>query len=256
MGQRILDPTALLGTRSLLVDGQGNGDFSSIQSALDYASLFATAASRWSVRVAPGAYAESLALKDYVDLAALAPGQAAKVCPASNSAIRSAATCCVSDLWLSSSDAAVIQNGTGFSGSLELLGVRTEQTMLDIPSLSWSSGSLLARDCWLACGGPVQVSGGTASFHNVAMRNQAAEDGGSNIALYLQGGTALLHGCLVENVSPAGYAVYIDAAISSLRLVHSTLRVSNATYAIHTTLAVSAALACCCGNAAQPPQAP
>ena len=57
----------------------------------------------------------------------------------------------------------------------------------------------------------------------------------------------------MENVSPAGYAVYIDTALTSLRLHHTTLRVSTATYAIHATLAVSAALACCCGNAALHP---
>ena len=68
MGSRILSGSSLLGQQTLLVDSQGNGDYTTIQAALNAAAVYATTTSRWSVRVAPGLYTEQITLKNYVDL--------------------------------------------------------------------------------------------------------------------------------------------------------------------------------------------
>ncbi len=84
---RIIDPPGLAGTRTLLVDGQGNADYNTIQAAIDAAAAVATINERWQVRVAPGVYAENLVMADYVDLVGLAPGRAALIKPASGVAL-------------------------------------------------------------------------------------------------------------------------------------------------------------------------
>ena len=68
MGSRILPGSSLLGQQTLLVDSQGNGDYTTIQAALNAAAVYATTTSRWSVRVAPGLYTEQITLNNYVDL--------------------------------------------------------------------------------------------------------------------------------------------------------------------------------------------
>ena len=54
MPERILPASSRLGTQTLVVDSQGDGDYTSIQAALNAAANYASADSRWLVRVAPG----------------------------------------------------------------------------------------------------------------------------------------------------------------------------------------------------------
>jgi hypothetical protein len=82
------------------------------------------------------------------------------------------------------------------------------------------------------------------------LRNQAAADGGQNMALYVQHGALRLEHCLVENISPAGYCLLIDGAVASLNAGHTTFRKADATYAIKVSGATTRpmTLARCCGN--------
>lgn len=248
MGKRILDSSSLLGSQTLLVDGQGNGDTTSIQAALDMAAQYATAENRWSVRVAPGVYSEALRLRDYVDLHGLGPGRAIRLRRASGPLILSPAVCCLGDLWLETVDAAVLSLGSAFSGRIELERVTIDQYALDVPALQVAGGELLAARCWLASGGAVALSGGRLELRQTTLRNQAEDDGGQNMALYASGGTLRLESCVIENVSPAGYAAYLDASTADLRAWSSLFRKASASYAIHAAQAVAFPLAACCGN--------
>lgn len=250
---RILPNTHRLGTQTLLVDAQGDGDTTSIQAALDIAANFATLDSPWSVRVAPGTYSEQLILRDYVDLLGLGPGRATRMCRQSGAVISQPATCTVANLWIETSDTPAIALDDGFSGVLDLDGVIVDQAALDVQAVQVAGGTLRLARCLLASGGAVELSGGTLLVHHSVIRNQAVYDGGQNMALYIQHGTLLLHGCLVENVSPAGYAVYIDNSVTSLKGYHTVFRAASATYAIHTALPATFSLAACCGNAALHP---
>lgn len=249
MAERILPTSSLLGTQSLVVDAQGNGDYTTIQAALNAAAPYASASARWTVRVAPGLYQERLTLKDNVDLCGLTPGRAAHLKMDSGALISTPASCTLADLWLETADAAVLSLGSAFSGALELYRVIIDQAALDIPAISQAGGSLLISASRLASGGAVELSGGSLQVYQSILRNQAGYDGGANMVLRLSHGSLLLAGCLVENVSPAGYAVYIDNSVTSLKAYHSTLRKVDAGYAIHVSGAARAmTLAGCCGN--------
>ena len=250
MGVRILPGSSLLGTQTLLVDAQEDGDTTSIQEALNAAAAFASASRCWSVRVAPGTYSEQITLKDYVDLLGLGPGRAVRFKRSSGALIAAPATCTVSNLWLETGGAPVLSLGAAFGGILELDGVIIDQAALDVQSIQVAGGTLRLSCCLLAAGGGLELSGGALKAYDSILRNQAASDGGQNMALYIQHGTLLLAHCLVENLSPAGYCVYIDNTVTSLKAYHSTFRKADATYAIHATRSTDFTLAACCGNGA------
>ena len=202
----------------------------------------------------PGLYQEPLVLKDYVDLCGLSPGRGAHLKLDSGALITAPATCTLAMLWLETTDAAVLNIGAAFSGSMELHGVIIDQAALDIPSISQAGGSLLITGSRLASGGALELSGGSLQVYQSTIRNQAAYDGGANMALRISHGSLLLAGCLVENLSPAGYAVYIDNSVTSLKAYHSTFRKASGSYAIHVSGAArEMILAGCCGNAALHP---
>lgn len=246
---RILPDSSLRGARTLLVDSQGNGDFTTIQAALNHAAQYASPQAPWVVRVAPGVYPENLALKDWVDLYGLGPGSASQVSPSSGSAIVTPATCSVAHLALSSRDAVVALTGPAFIGWLNLLAVTINQSALDIYSLQVEGGRLSLTGCWLAAGGPLYMGSGWLEAYHSVLVNQALEDGGANMALYIRGGTLKLVGCQVENRSPAGYCVYIDQPALSLHANHCLFHCATSTYAIHATLSAGFNLAACAGNA-------
>jgi hypothetical protein len=250
---RILPSSSLLGTQTLLVDAQGNGDYRSIQAALNAAAPYATAASRWSVRVAPGTYTEQLILKDYVDLIGLGPGRATRLKRANGALITAPAPCTLTNLWLEAVDTAALSLGSSFSGVLELDDVIIDQAALDVQSVQVAGGTLKINRSVLAAGGPFELAGGSLHAHHSVIRCQAASDGGQNMAIYVQGGTLLLTHCLVENVSPAGYGAYIDNTVASLKAYHTTFRKSTETYAIHASLSTAFTLAACSGNGALHP---
>ena len=250
MSSRILPSSYLLGQQTLLVDAQGNGDYTTIQAALNAAAVYATVTSRWSVRVAPGLYTEQITLKDYVDLTGLGPGRATRLKRSSGNLFAAPASCVVANLWLETVDAPVVSTGGAFAGTLELDDVIVDQTVLDVASIQVASGTIIVNRSNLSCGGYLDLSAGTLKVHHSIIRNQALSDGGANMVLYIQGGTLLLTHSLLENVSPAGYCVYIDGAVSSLKAFHSTFRKSTSTNAIEVNGATnrSMVLARCCGN--------
>jgi hypothetical protein len=245
---RILPSSSLLGSQTLVVDAQGDGDYTSIQAALNLAAGYATAQSRWSVRVAPGTYTGQLCLKDYVDLVGLAPGRAAHLKSLSGPLIAEPATCVLANLWLETVDTSVLALETSFSGVLELENVLIDQCALDVPPLQVAGGLLKVRLSQVMSGGALELSGGRLEMTDSLLRNQALEDGGQNMVLYIHGGTLLLSHCLVENVSPAGYGVYIHTSAGSLKAYHSILRKATATYAVHAAVSQPFTLAACLGN--------
>lgn len=203
--------------------------------------------------MAPGTYSEQLNLRDYVDLLGLGPGRATRLARQSGAVISQPAQCTIANLWIETADTPAIALDESFAGVLELDGVIVDQAALDVQAVQVAGGTLKLARCLLASGGAVELSGGTLHAHHSVIRNQAAYDGGQNMALYIQHGTLLLQGSLVENVSPAGYGVYIDNTVASLKAYHTTFRKADATYAIHATLATAFALGACCGNAALHP---
>ncbi len=249
MGTRILSGSSLLGQQTLVVDSQGNGDYTLIQEALNAAAVYATYNSRWSVRVAPGLYTEQLTLKDYVDLSGLAPGRATRLYRSSGALIAAPASCVVSNLWLETVNSPIVSLGAAFTGKLELDNILIDQTALDISPIQVSGGQLRINRSTIASGGYFDLSGGSTQAHHSVIRNQAAADGGQNMVMYIQHGSLLLTHCLLENVSPAGYCVMIDNTVSSLKAYHTTFRKSTAAYAIEVSGAArSMVLASCCGN--------
>jgi hypothetical protein len=250
MGSRILSSSSLLGQQTLLVDAQGNGDYTTIQEALNVAALYATITSRWSVRVAPGLYTEQITLKNYVDLLGLGPGRATRLKRSSGALIAAPASCVVADLWLETVDTPVVTLSSGFTGTLELDNIIIDQTPLDIAPIQVAGGTININRSNISSGGYFDLSGGVLNAHHSVIRNQAASDGGQNMALYIQGGSLLLTHSLVENVSPAGYCVVIDGAVTSLKALHSTFRKSTSTEAIYVSGSTMRTFIFgkCCGN--------
>ena len=67
---RILPGIEVYGARFFVVDASGNGDYTTIQEAINKAQTQTPAAdSRWLIRIQAGTYQESLTLYDYIDLA-------------------------------------------------------------------------------------------------------------------------------------------------------------------------------------------
>jgi hypothetical protein len=250
MASRILSSSSLLGQQTLVVDSQGNGDYTTIQEALNAAAVYATTTSRWSVRVAPGLYTEQITLKNHVDLVGLAPGRATRLKRATGALFAAPASCVVADLWLETVDTPVVTLSTGFTGTLELDNIIIDQTPLDIAPIQVAGGTIKINRSNISSGGYFDLSGGTLEAHHSVIRNQAATDGGQNMALYIQGGSLLLTHSLIENISPAGYCVVIDGAVTSLKALHSTFRKSDSTDSIYVTGSTTRnfILAQCCGN--------
>ena len=248
MGNRIVGTTGQIGSNRLLVDYAGNGDTTSLQAALDAAAVYASASNRWLVQVAPGTYEGRLALKNYVDIAGLAPGAGVVIKALSGSLFSTPASCRISCCLLRTVDGTVVEAGSSFSGELVLDNVLIDQTPLDVSSLSVAGGTVKVCRSHLAAGGAAVISGGTLEIHHSTIRNQALSDGGSNAALSASGGTLIVYGSVIENTGAAGYGIYISGTSAVLKLYHSLVRKKSSSYAVHSASANSNGLMVACGG--------
>ena len=248
---RIIDPPGLAGTRTLLVDGQGNADYNTIQAAIDAAAAVATANERWQVRVAPGVYAENVVMADYVDLVGLAPGRAALIKPASGVALVGNVDATLANLMLASTNDAVIETEARVtSPEWHLYNIIIDQTV-QYHNIRHGGGKLHLWGCLIAGGGPIELEAAGSylyAYHSV-MRNKATSGSGHKVILVTHG-SMWLYGCLVENTASAGYGIYIANTPGTLKALHTTIRRANSTYSVTADLSCNFYMNGCVANAA------
>jgi hypothetical protein len=245
MPYRVL-PGGASSSRVYLVDGGGNGDFQTIQAALNAAhSQSPAAANRWLVLVGPGSYSESLTLYNYVDLSGLAPGPAAIVNgPSGYSAVSTPASCWLSNLRLSAQSDPVLLLNTALIEMLMDMVVIEESTP-GIGGIKVTAAcTLVMRSCDIQAGGNgLRTGAGTVRAYNSRLAHSHAVSGAATeYAVRVDGGTLVLDKCVVENTSPAGTGVYFSANPTSAKVLHCTVRKASGSYAVDAAVS--------CANAA------
>ncbi len=257
MPYRVL-PGGASSSRVYLVDGGGNGDYQSIQAALNAAHAQSPSASnRWLVLVGPGSYSESLVLYDHVDLSGMAPGPAAVItAPEGYSAISTPASAWLSNLRLSgASDPVLLLNSAGIELHLDTLVIDESDVGVDGIKVS-AACSLVMRHCDIQAGGEaLRVGGGSVdAYHSRFCHAHNDSGAGTEYAVRIDGGSLVMQHCVLENLSPAGAGVYFSADPTSAKLLHCTVRKASGSYAVQAAVsAPSAAVYGCCLNAAVDP---
>jgi hypothetical protein len=230
---RIVDIPSLAGTRTLLVDGQGNADYTVIQEAIDAAAAVASASERWQVRVAPGEYAENLVLADYVDLIGLGPGHGAVIAPSNGIAIQGNVDASMSYLKLATVDAAVIQTSVRVtSPNWYIVDCFVDQT-IQFPIIDHGGGKIHLRNCIMGSGKGIELSSTGShlyAYHSI-IRNKATSGSGHKV-ITVDHGTLYLYYTLVENLANAGYAIYINNTPGTLKAQHCIVRRKDSTYSV------------------------
>jgi hypothetical protein len=214
-----------------MVDGGGNGDYSTIQAAITAAHAEApTATERWLVLVGPGEYEESLTLYDYVDISGITPGFAARVvAPTGQNVIATVANCWLSNLYLSGQTDPVIQVNVA-AIELKLDTVRISESTADIGILKISAAATVElRNCDFAGAGNVlRVGAGTLKAYNSKFSCSAAS---TYYALQVDGGTVEMNHSIIEN-TVAGPGVYFSANPTSGKILHCTVRKASGTNSV------------------------
>ena len=112
---RVLAAAVTAPGRIIVVDLLGQGDYQTIQEAIDAAQAESPSnTEQWLVLVGPGVYAETLTLYDYVHVAGFAPGPTALIKPSGASAIANGAECTLSNLALSGDSSPLITTGVSW----------------------------------------------------------------------------------------------------------------------------------------------
>lgn len=255
MGSRILAAGGSSAARVLVVDKEGNADYTSIQDALDAANAESPSANeQWLVTVAPGVYQESLTLYDYVHLAALAPDRAVTINPSSGNAISNGAIMTLANIELAGDGSSAVFSATSLSGTMTLWNVTVEDTDATIPGLVLNAGSATFKlyHCDIQAGGPaLRFAQGTAKLYHCQLRHEHSQAGAATEgALEITNtGTLHLHHCLIENTSPTGPAIDFQASPTEVKILHSILRmVSGYSAAIDADVSVTPVIANCTGN--------
>jgi hypothetical protein len=235
-------PGGASSSRVYLVDGGGNGDYQSVQAAINAAHTQApTAEERWLVLVGPGAYVESLTLYDYVDVSGLAPGPAAIVqAPVGQYALATPASCWLSNLRLSgSTDPLLLLNASGIELVLDTVVVYESNPGVAALKVT-ANCTLRLRNCDIQAGGyALRLAAGTARLYDSRLcHNHSNAGAATEQALLVEAGTLLAERCAIENTSPAGSAVKFSANPTQARLLHCSLRKASG------SIAVEAAVAC------------
>lgn len=251
MGSRILVAGGTSPGRVLVVDPLGNGDYTTIQAAINTANgQSPTAAAQWLILVAPGDYDESLTLYDYVNVAGLAPDKAAFVSPTGSPAIATAATCTVSNLRVAGDTAPILRANVA-GKTLRLVNLILEEDDAEVDGLVVSTGTVELYDCHLQAGGPaLAITGGTVRVYGSLLRHShgsalAATEG----AVEIGGGTVEVVRSILENTAPIGPALEFTAAPTSARLLQCILRPVSGSNAIDADVAVTVTIAGCLGTA-------
>ncbi|RCK76865.1 MAG: hypothetical protein ANABAC_3290 [Anaerolineae bacterium] len=239
--------------RVILVDRGGNGDFTSIQMAIDAASARSPAATNpWLVLVAPGVYAENLTLADHVHLASLGL-QDTVILQANNPPLIEAAQCSMRGFRLEGAASPLIRAASNFSGKLSLQEVLIEATVAEQDALRLDGGQVEMQECRWTVGGRLVVNGGTLTVRRCHLIHQHASPlAPTQATIEVSGGALWLEYSLVENKAhPAsgGSALkFTLQAPSSVRLWHCILRAAGG-YSVDSTLNLNAVIAACRMNA-------
>ena len=234
-----------------VVDHAGNGDYQTIQAAINYQNTCSPSANnRRLVLVAPGRYIETLTLYDYIDVVGLGNDWSSMLYPDSDQAIDNFATCVVSNLRIVSDTSPIIQSGASATGkTLTLLNIKVEEDNSEIDAILIDSGTLEIRRCDLTFGGMcVDLNVGSLyvfdsrlnHYHtNGAAGLQHVVDCAASTSLYIERST-------IENTTDKGSAIRFAGAMTACKVLHSILRGSStATYSCVADVAVTLTIARC-----------
>jgi hypothetical protein len=255
--ERVLTGTEQYGSRSLVVDGLGNGDYTTIQAAIDAAnSQSPTANSRWLVRVAPGEYTESLTLYDYIDITGLGPSSNVYlITPAAQPAISNGAECTVSNIRIGGDNDPVIKSGT-FSATLTFINVWANETDAGVTFIQATSGDIEIVNSNFSVGGRLlYITTGTVYVYRSLLREYNTDGGGdtySTIEVDGAGTLEVYHSSVLNDASAGsgGAALKITDTPTAIILHHSLFRKASGSYSIDTTVTPAAYIGACVADAA------
>lgn len=255
MGTRVLVAGGATAARVLVVDKEGNADYTSIQNALDAANGESPSANKpWLILIAPGNYQESITLYDHVHLSGLAPDDLATINPSAGNAIKNGAIMTLANLQLAGDGSSTIFNGINLSGTMTLRHITIQDDDAEVPGLvlNSSTGTFKIFDSDLQAGGPaIRFTQGTAKIYDSILHHYhttagAATQGALEIT---NTGTLTIDRCTIENTSPIGPAIDFKASPTQVKILNSTLRMATSYSAvIDADVAVTPIIAACIGN--------
>ena len=254
---RVLSGSDTYGSRTMLVDGLGNGDYTTIQAAIDAAnSQSPTANNRWLVRVAPGEYTESLTLYDYIDIAGVGPGaNVYLITPPAQPAISNGAECTISNIRIGGDNDPVIKTGT-FSATLTFFNIVAEERDAGITFIQATSGDIEIVNSYLDVGGRLlYITTGSVYIYASTLREYNTDSGGDTYAVIEIDGAAdiqVFHTNIINDaVTGSGGAAVKITSIPNSAVFHNCLfRKATGTESIDTTVIPYIYLAACVANAA------
>jgi len=221
-------PGGASSSRCYLVDGGGNGDYQTIQAAINAAhTQTPTATNRWLVLVGPGTYAESLTLYNYVDVSGLSPGPAAiVVAPTGQYVIATPANCWVSNMKLSGLTDPIILVNT-ITGPFVLDSVVMDEYTESITGVKISADAVVElRSCQIKVGGHgvnITSLGAYLDIINSKIEHFNVSGAPTEYPLRVQGGYTLVENSVLDNLI-AGAGVYFAANPSQAKIINSIIR--------------------------------
>ena len=251
---RIITGSEDYGSRVITADGLGNGDYTTIQEAINAAQSQTPASdSRWLVLVAPGEYAESLTLYDYIDLAGMGAGYSSHLLSLSNqAAITNGAEVTISNLRISGENDPVIQTGAVFSGVMRFKNVVSDNDHDEVNLFQLVSGTVEIINSQLISQGRIfYITTGTLKTYDSTFIRDGAEN---EPPLEIAGAATVeaQRSSFLNTGSGGGAAVKITTGTpTSVIFHHSLFRLASGTYSIDGTSGTPAIyLAGCMANAA------
>ena len=254
MTDRILSSNTSNPAYIIVVDHGGNGDYTSVQDAMDYAnSMNPSALAQWLVLVAPGIYLDVLTLYDYVNIAGLSPDHSTILIPSGDVLASNLANCTISNLKIICNTSPIIGSGVGSSGkTLTMRNVYCEENDAEIDFLELLSGTVVLDRCNLRFGGSILLNAG-ALYVRESILDHYHTNGGApteNTIEVAASTTLEIVRSTVKNTSPDGSAIKFSGAPTSCKLLHSIFKKSSAaTYSLDTATAISITMTRCLINA-------
>ncbi|HDZ37101.1 MAG TPA: hypothetical protein ENH62_02235 [Marinobacter sp.] len=252
MGTRVLSTGTTSPGRMLVVDAQGNGDYATIQAAINAAQAETPSETgQWLVLVAPGAYPESLTLYDYINVAGDSRDKSVWLNPSGAVAILNGAECTVSDILIAGNTSPMVQSGGSFTGHMRLRGVQCDREDATIGFLKASTGVISLYNCDVQAGGVVvDLAGGEVNVYDSKLNHYHTNGGAiTENAVDVRGDVLNLVRSVIENTSPAGAGIkFFTPAPSSARIHECIVRRATGNYAIDASLAVTVRISMCTMN--------
>jgi len=248
---RVLIGTELYGSRIMHVDSLGNGDYTTIQSAIDAAQGETPAAdSRWLVMVAPGEYQESLTLYDYVDISGYAPGHTAHlISPSNQAAIDNGAEVTISNLKITGENDPVIRTDTA-TDTMRFVNCVTDNNYDEVIIIQSTAGTIeVIGSLFTTQGRTFYVTTGTLKLYDSVF----IRDGGENEAVMDLNGAATIeaHRCsFINSGAGGGPAIKINSIPTSFIMHHCLFRESSGGESIATTVIPTIYLGACVADVA------